>query len=113
MYYFSNVCEFRYGIVFYLRFINTNGNVYCFFFMFKKRVVFLKFLLVFYLELIVVILVVKLDKMFRIELEILIYCFMFWIDSMFVFRYIENEDKRFYTLVFNRFIIIYDGIILG
>lgn len=77
--------------------------------MFKICLVFFKLLLVFCLELIVVIFVIKLDKMFRKELEVLIICFVFWIDSIFVFCYIENEDKCFYMFVFNRFIMIYDG----
>lgn len=113
MHHFSNVCELRYGTVSYLRFTNTNGNVHCSFLMSKKRVAPLKSLSVPHLELTAATLAVKLDKMFRTELEIPIHCSMFWTDSMSVLRYIENEDKRFHTLVSNRLTIIHDGTTPG
>lgn len=60
-YYFVDVFIEGYGIVLYLCFIDFNDNVYCILIMGKLRVVFFKIVRVLRLELIVVVLVVKVD----------------------------------------------------
>ncbi|XP_067023488.1 uncharacterized protein [Acropora muricata] len=54
-------------------------------------------------------LAVKLDRMFRNELELPITSSVFWTDSTSVLRYIRNNDKRFHTFVSNRLTVIHDG----
>ena len=93
----------------YLRFTDTDSNVHCSFLLSKTRLAPLKSLSVPRLELTAATLAVKLDKMFRRELEIPTSCSMFWTDSTSVLHYIENEDKRFHTFVSNRLTIIHDG----
>ena len=109
MHHFSDASELRYGTVSYLRFTDTYSNVHCSFLMSTTRLAPLKSLSVPRLELTAATLAVKLDKMFRRELEIPISCSMFWTDSTSVLGYIENEDKRFHTFVSNRLTIIHDG----
>ena len=48
------------------------------------------------------ILLTRLDSMIREEIELTIDESFYWTDSMCVFRYIENEEKRFQTFVANR-----------
>ena len=61
------------------------------------------------LELNAATLAVKLDRMFRKELELPITSSVFWTDSTSVLRYIRNDDKRFHTFVSNRLTVIHDG----
>lgn len=48
----------------------------------------------------------------RREFEFFIDDLVFWIDSIFVFKYIMNEDRRFYIFVVNRVVLICDGLSL-
>ena len=61
------------------------------------------------LELNAATLAVKLDGMFRKELELSITSSVFWTISTSVLRYIRNNDKRFHTFVSNRLTVIHDG----
>ena len=109
MHHFSDASELAYGTVFYLRFANTDGDVHCSFLMSKTRLAPLKTLSVPRLELTAATLAVKLDKMFRRELEVPIGRSVFWTDSRSVLCFIQNEDKRFHTFVSNRHALIHDG----
>lgn len=71
------------------------GKVYCFLIMVKLRLVFLKVMMILRMELFVVVLVIRLDKMIRWEFDLFVDSFIFWIDSICVFWYIENKEKRF------------------
>lgn len=61
----------------------------------------------------VVIIVVKINKMLLIELDMFIDCVIFWIDSMVVLCYIQNRMVRFYIFVVNRLVVIYEGLQLS
>lgn len=55
---------------------------------------------------------VRVDKMWRRELEMqLSEKLIFWTDSMTVLRYVKNESRRFHTFVANRIGMIRDGSI--
>lgn len=66
----------------------------------------------FKMELIVVILLIKMDKFIIKELEgcIKIYSVIFWIDFMIVLRYIFNEMRRFVIFVVNCVVVIREGL---
>lgn len=68
-------------------------------------------MIIFWLELIVVIVVVCIDKMLKFELDVFIDEIVFWIDSMVVIWYIRNILFRFYIFVVNRFVVIYEGFL--
>ena len=62
------------------------------------------------LELNAATLAVKLDPMFRKELELPITSSVFWTDSTCFLRYFCNNDKRFHTFVSNRLTVIHVGL---
>lgn len=113
LYYFFDVSEIGYGIVFYLLLENIDGECYCFFIMGKFCVILFKQIIILRLELMVVIIVVKINKMLLIELDMFIDCVIFWIDSMVVLCYIQNRMVRFYIFVVNRLVVIYEGLQLS
>lgn len=76
-------------------------KVYCVLVIVKVRVVFLKVVIIFCLELIVVVLLVKVSLFLKRGLNLLIDREYFWIDFKVVFGYINNEVCRFYVYVVN------------
>lgn len=69
--------------------------------MVKLRFMFFKFISIFWFELLVVIVVVRLDKLIK-ELELFVVELFFWIDSFLVFMCVVNSGIRFYIFVVNR-----------
>lgn len=107
-----DVFEVIFGWVFYFYLVNNKGKVYCFFFLGKLCVVFLWVVLVLCLEFLVVIVFLCWDKIVKRELDMLLNVdFVFWIDSMLVFCFVENEKMCFYMFVVNWIVMILDGLI--
>lgn len=109
LYYFLDVSINGYGQCSYFRVVN-GMKVYCVLVIVKVRVVFLKVVIIFCLELIVVVLLVKVSLFLKRELNLLIDREYFWIDFKVVFGYINNEVCRFYVYVVNCVQIIRDVI---
>ena len=109
MHHFSDALELAYGTVSYLRLTSEDGRIFCTFLMSKSRLTLLKALSIPRLKLNAATLAVKLDRMFRKELELPITSSVFWTDSTSVLRYIRSDDKRFHTFFSNRLTVIYDG----
>ena len=109
IHHFSDASELAYGTVSYMRLTSEDGRVSCSFLLSKSRLAPLKALSIPRLELNAATLAVKLDRMFRKELELPITSSVFWTGSTSVLRYIRNNDKRFHTFVSNRLTVIHDG----
>ena len=92
IHHFSDASELAYGTVSYLRLTSEDGRVCCSFLLSKSRLGPLKALSIPRLELNAATLAVKLDPMFRKELELPITSSVFWTDSMSFLRYIRNTS---------------------
>lgn len=112
LHHFSDASEKGYGMVTYLRMINSDDKVHVTFLLAKSRVAPLKTLTIPRLELTAAVLSVKVDQMLRRELRLQLENSVFWTDSQTVLKYIKNEDKRFQTFVANRVSYIRDRTLL-
>lgn len=63
LYYFFDVFEIGYGVVFYLRIVNERREIYCCLVMVKLRLVLIKLVIIFRMELLVVVFVIRFDIM--------------------------------------------------
>ena len=106
---FSDASEVGYGMVSYLRIVDSLGKISCILLMSKSRVAPIKKITVPRLELASATIAVRLNKMLVGELEYPVDRVVYWTDSMAVLRYIRNENSRFLTYVANRVAIIRDG----
>lgn len=102
LHHFSDACERGYGMVTYLKLINSEDKVHVTFLLSKARVVPLKPITIPRLELTAAVLAAKVDQMLRTELRLQLESSVFWTDSQTVLKYIKNEDKRSQTFVANR-----------
>jgi len=102
LHHFSDACERGYGMVTYLKLINSEDKVHVTFLLSKARVVPLKPITIPRLELTAAVLSAKVDQMLRKERRLQLENSVFWTDSQTVLKYIKNEDKRFQTFVANR-----------
>ena len=107
IHHFSDASELAYGTVSYLT--TEDGRVCCSLLFSKSRLAPVKALSLPRLELNAATLAVKLDRMFRKELELPRTSSVFWTDSTSVLRYIRKIYKRFHTFVSNRLTVIHDG----
>ena len=98
---FSNASQHGYGAVSYLCLTNDKQDRSSFV-MGKSRLSRLKTATIPRLELSAAVLVAKLDKSIRKEIDISINKLVFWTDSTCVLSYIVSTDKRFHTFVANR-----------
>lgn len=105
LHHFSDASESGYGTVTYLR-VENDSQIHVSFLQGKARVTPLKPVTIPRLELTAAVLAVRVDKMFRKELEMALTQSCFWTDSTSVLKYIGNEDKRFQTYVANRIAFI-------
>ena len=108
LHHFCDTSEVGYGTVSYLRLTSYSNNVHSAFVMGKARVTPLKQTTIPRLELAAAVLVVKMDKMQKTELQFQLDESVFWTDSMTVLKYIGNNTRRFQTFVANRVSIIRD-----
>ncbi|XP_051786110.1 uncharacterized protein LOC127528851 isoform X2 [Erpetoichthys calabaricus] len=108
MHHFADASEDGYGTVTYLVLTNKEGKKHCSFLMGKLRVAPLKQITIPRLELTAAVVAVKMDKMFKGELQMPLEESTFWTDSTMVLKYISNESTRFKTFVANRISVIRD-----
>ena len=95
LHHFSDAFEEGYGLVSYLKFVDTENKIHCVFVMGKSRVSRLKFVCIPRLELTGVTLSVKMSKLIREELQYSINKEYFWTDGQVLLGYLQNESKRF------------------
>jgi hypothetical protein len=109
LHYFTDASEKGYGVVCFIRFTNTSGEVHCQLLISKARVAPIKKISIPRLELTAATMAVKLHRRMQDELDIIADSVLFWTDSMSVLRYIANHKTRFHTFVANRLVIIHEG----
>lgn len=97
-----------YGVASYVRMEFAEEPPHCSLILGKSRLAPVKATTIPRLELMAAVLVVKMDKMMRSELDFKIRESVFWTDSTILLRYIANQDKRFPTFVANRVSLILD-----
>ena len=106
---FSEAFELGYGAVSYLRSVNSHGNINCSSVMGKSRLAPVKPRTIPRPELSAATTAVRLDTMIKQELDAALDTSVFWTDSIYVLRYMNNEKKRFRTFVANRISVIRDA----
>ncbi|XP_053389066.1 uncharacterized protein LOC128552084 [Mercenaria mercenaria] len=109
LHHFSDASESGYGIVTYLRLVDSDERVHCSFVIGKSRVAPLKQVTIPRLELTAATVAVRTDRMVKSEIDIPLNDSVFWTDSMSVLRYIMNTTSRFHTFVANRLSVIHEG----
>ncbi|XP_030596228.1 uncharacterized protein LOC115787620 [Archocentrus centrarchus] len=102
LHHFADASKDGYGAVTYIRLRDCKDHVHVAFLLGKARVTPLKSVTIPRLELTAAVLAARVDVMLRAELEMQLDESVFWTDSTAVLKYINNEDKRFYTFVANR-----------
>ena len=95
LHHFSDASETGYSQASYLRMINKNGDVQCYFIFGKSGVAPVKYVSILRLELTAATLSVKASEMSRRELDNPVASEEFWTDSQVVLGYINNEARRF------------------
>ena len=108
LHYFSDASEERYGVVSYLRIVDSQGNIACIILLGKARVPPLKTVTMPRLELTAATVAVKIHKQVREELTLPIREVAFRTDSTIVLQYIKNSHTRFQTFIANRLATIHD-----
>ncbi|XP_046358371.2 uncharacterized protein LOC124136493 [Haliotis rufescens] len=103
---FSDASDHGYGVVAYLRLINSRNEIHVSFVMGKSRVAPLKRVTIPRMELTTATIAMKLGKMIIDELEYIVTETFYWTDSWSVLRYIASDTNRFHTFVANRVQII-------
>ena len=93
LHHFSDAFEEGYGLVSYLKFVDTENKIHCVFVMGKSRVARLKFVPIPRLELTAAKLSVKMSKLIREELQYSINKEYFWTDGQVVLGYLQNQSK--------------------
>ncbi len=109
LHHFADANETGYGTVTYILTKNDKGDKHCSFLMAKSRVAPLKQITIPRMELIAAVVAVKIDKMMRQELRLNLEESVFWMDSMTVLKYIENQNTRFKTFVANHLAVIQES----
>ncbi|XP_060605456.1 uncharacterized protein LOC132757974 [Ruditapes philippinarum] len=109
LHHFSDASETGYGIVTYLRMVDSKDRMHCSFVIGKSRVSPLKQVTIPRLELTAATVAVRTDKMLKSEIDFQLNDSVFWTDSMSVIRYIRNTSSRFRTFVANRLSVIHEG----
>ena len=93
LHHFSDAFEEGYGLVSYLKFVDTENKIHCVFVMGKSRVARLKFVSIPRLELTAATLSVKVSKLIREELQHSINKEYFWTDGQVVLGYLQNQSN--------------------
>ena len=109
LHHFSDASLTGYGVVSYIRLVDSDGRIHCSLIMGKCRLAPIKQMTIPRLELAAATLAVKVDKFIRQEIDMPVHESVFWTDSMLVLQYIENEDKRFQTFIANRVAVIHEA----
>ncbi len=110
IHHFADASEQAYGVVSYIRYLNTpEEKAHCSFLAAKARVAPVKAVTIPRLELTAATTAVRVNTMVMKELEVPVDEVHFWTDSQAVLRYIHNEKTRFKTFVANRLQVIHEG----
>ena len=109
IHHFTDASEVGYGVVSYIRYVNSCGKVHCAFLMAKARVAPVKIVTIPRLELSAATTAVKINRTLEKELQVPVNDIHYWTDSQTVLRYIHNTKSRFQTFVANRVETIRDG----
>ena len=99
---FSDACIIGYGQGTYIRYVNSEGEVWVSLVMGKSRVVPSKPVIIPHLELVAAKTSPLVGTVMKEELTLENLDVTYWVDSMIVLGYILNETKRFKTFVANR-----------
>ena len=111
LYHFTDASECGYGTVSYLRLENHEGTIHWSYIIGKSsRFALLKQITIPKLELTAATVAVRIDKMWKSELQVPIGKPVFWTDSMIVLPYKGNTSSRSYTFVANRLGVIHEGL---
>ena len=102
IHHFTDASEAGYGVVSYIRYVNSCGRVHCAFLMGKARVAPVKIVTIPRLELSAATTAVKINHTLEKELQIPVNAIHYWTDSQTVLRYIHSTKCRFQTFVANR-----------
>ena len=99
LHYFSDASEHGYGIVVYIRFTSTDGQVHCQLLLSKASVAPSKRVTIPRMELTAATIALNIHRKLQTILTLDVDLVFFWTDSMSVLRYIKNEKTRFHTFV--------------
>ncbi|XP_077971383.1 uncharacterized protein LOC144425718 [Styela clava] len=102
LHHFSDASESGYGQCTYLRLVNDCGKAHCALVIGKARVAPLKHVTIPRLELTAAVVSARMSNLVKTELKLKNATEFFWVDSMVVLGYIQNESKRFNVFVANR-----------
>ncbi|KAK3747784.1 hypothetical protein QZH41_013322, partial [Actinostola sp. cb2023] len=105
---FSDASDIGYGAVFYLRLVNTDGQIHFAFVLSKAILAPLKQMTIPRLELSAATTATRLSNMIVNEIDLPIDDVKFWTDSTCVLSYILNQEKRFKTFVANKIAFIHE-----
>ncbi len=103
---FSDASRVGYAAVAYLRFVNTEGKIWCAFVIGKTRLAPIREISIPRLELSAAVVSVKLRVLVQRELDMVFNQVYHWTDSTSVLKCIHNESKRFHTYESNRLTVI-------
>ncbi|XP_069129352.1 uncharacterized protein [Argopecten irradians] len=106
---FADASNVGFGMVFYLRFIDSDGQIYYSFVFGKARVAPLETITIPRMELTAAASLVKLCKLLQDQFSYSIDKVLYWTDSTSVLRYINNRNLRFHTFVANRVAVIHEA----
>lgn len=104
--FFSDASQLAYGALSYLQLINDRGDLHFSFAIGKSRLTPLKPVPILRMESSAAVLSTRLDRLIRDEIRYPINSSVFCTDSTCVLRYVENDKKRYETLVANRVLAI-------
>ena len=102
LHHFTDASETAYGVVTYLRTLDTSGQTTATLVMAKSRLAPIKQLTIPRLELQAATLATRQDSLLRRELDLDLARSQYWTDSTIVLRYIANTEARYHTFVANR-----------
>lgn len=102
LHHFSDASELVYGSCSYLRCVNKLGLIHTSLVVSESKIAPLKQCTIPRLELQAAVLAAKVDRLLRVELDIVIDRSYFWVDSEIVLKYINNDSRRFHVFVGNR-----------
>ena len=106
IHHFSDASEVGYGQAFYLRVVNTSGEIHCSLIIGKSRVLPIKFVSIPRLEPTAAVLSAMTSKLVSKELQLSNVRLIFWTDNQVVLGYLNSTSKRFKTFVVNRIEVI-------
>ena len=109
LHHFADTSEIGYGTVSYLRKINEDGQIECYFIVAKSRTAPSPFVTVPRLELQAAVVAARIDGHIKRQIGLRIARVIFWTDSRITLQYIRNETRLFKTYMAKRVTEIRDS----